>query len=225
MQRHVRFPRTDVFPGRVAGPLILSVLLGAHGAGGEPPTPAKDEGAEVAALVAEALAKNPDLIAVRQEAAAASARIRPAGALPDPMLTVSYENDGAKPSLGTEQMTRLQFMAQQALPFPGKLGLAERVAKAEAARAATRSGRIALSIEATVRRSYASLLEAREDLRLVDEQLQTWRDIADVIRARYTAGMGTQQDLLRAQSEQTTRAPSDLATRGSRRTTPCQSAR
>jgi len=203
MKRQVRSPRTAVFPGRIAGPLILSVFLAAHGAVGERPVPAKDEGAEVAALVAEALAKNPDLIAVRQEAAAASARVRPAGALPDPMLAVSYENDGAKPSLGTEQMTRLQFMAQQALPFPGKLRLASEVAKKDAARIGTRPERVSLTIEASVRRAYADLLKARENLRLVDEQLQTWRDIADVIRARYTAGMGTQQDLLRAQSEQT----------------------
>jgi outer membrane protein TolC len=94
-------------------------------------------------------------------------------------------------------------MAQQAVPFPGKLGLAEKVAEADAARAGTKPERIALSIEASVRRSYADLLEAREDLRLVDEQLRTWRDIEEVIRARYAAGMGTQQDILRAQSEQT----------------------
>jgi cobalt-zinc-cadmium efflux system outer membrane protein len=158
---------------------------------------------EVEALVAEALANNPELAAARQEAAAAAARVKPAGALPDPMLSVSYENDGAKPSLGTEPMTRLSFMAQQALPFPGKLGLAERVAKADAARLATRPERVALALEGAVRRSYADLLEAREEIRLVEEQLETWRDIEAVIRARYAAGMGTQQDILRAQSERT----------------------
>ncbi len=203
MLRHVRSQRTVVLPGAAAGPLLICFLLAAPAAAEGPPDPAKAGGAEVAALVAEALSKNPDLLAARQEAAAASARVRPAGALPDPMLTISYENDGAKPSLGTEPMTRLEFLAQQAFPFPGKLGLAERVAEADAARAATKPERIALSIEASVRRSYANLLEAREDLRLVDEQLRTWRDIEGVIRARYAAGMGTQQDILRAQSEQT----------------------
>jgi outer membrane protein TolC len=158
---------------------------------------------EADALVAEALAKNPDLVAARQEAAAARARVSPAGALPDPMVTVNYENDGVSPSLGVEAMTRLQFMAQQAIPFPGKLGLQERVAKADAERAATRPERVALTLEAAVRRGYATLLEAREDLRLVDEQIETWREIEEVIRARYSAGMGTQQDVLRAQSEHT----------------------
>jgi outer membrane protein TolC len=158
---------------------------------------------EAEALVAEALAKNPDLVAARQEAAAARARVSPAGALPDPMVTVNYENDGVSPSLGVESMTRLQFMAQQAIPFPGKLGLQERVAKADAERSATRPDRVALALKAAVRRWYASLLEARENLRLVDEQIETWRGIEEIIRARYSAGMGTQQDVLRAQSERT----------------------
>ena len=160
-------------------------------------------GGEADALVAEALAKNPDLAAARGEAAAARARVSPAGALPDPMVTVSYENDGVSPSLGVEPMTRLSFMAQQAFPFPGKLGLQERVAKADADRSATRPERVALTLEAAVRRGYATLLEARENLRLVDEQTETWREIEEVIRARYSAGMGTQQDVLRAQSERT----------------------
>lgn len=158
---------------------------------------------EVEALVAEALEKNPDLAAAKQEAAAARARVSPAGALPDPMLSVTYENDGTSLSLGVEQMTRLSFMAEQALPFPGKLSLAERVAKLDAERAATRPERVALTLEAAVRRAYADLLEARENLRLVDEQITTWRDIEESIRARYSAGLGTQQDVLRAQSEQT----------------------
>jgi len=159
--------------------------------------------AEADALVAEALANNPDLAAAKGEASAARARVSPAGALPDPLLTVNYENDGASPSLGVEPMTRLQFMAVQAFPFPGKLGLQERVAQADADRFATRPGRVALTLEAAVRRGHASLLEARENLRLVDEQIETWREIEEVVRARYSAGMGTQQDVLRAQSERT----------------------
>jgi outer membrane protein TolC len=159
--------------------------------------------AEVEALVAEALEKNPDLAVVRQEAAAARARVSPAGALPDPMFSVTYENDGVSPSLGVEPMTRLSFMAQQAFPFPGKLALAGKVASADAGRGATRPERVALTLEGAVRRAYADLLEAREDLKLVDEQIATWRDIEEDIRVRYSAGLGTQQDVLRAQGERT----------------------
>jgi len=189
-----------------AGALFLS-CLGSAGARAvelvEGAVPSAAASAEVDALVAEALARNPDLAAAKQEAAAARARVSPAGALPDPMLNVTYENDGPSFSLGVEPMTRLSFMAQQAFPFPGKLALAEKVAGLDAGRDGTRPERVALTLEAAVRRTYADLLEAREDLKLVDEQLATWRDIEENIRARYSAGMGTQQDVVRAQGERT----------------------
>ena len=185
-------------PSAVAVGIALGWLISGRALRAETST-----ASEVDALVAEALAKNPDLAAARQEAAAARARVSPAGTLPDPMVIVNYENDGVSPSLGVEPQSRLQFMAQQAIPFPGKLGLQERVAKADAERFATRPERVVLALEAAVRRGYAFLLESRENLRLVDEQTETWRQIEEVVRARYSAGMGTQQDVLRAQSERT----------------------
>ena len=78
--------------------------------------------AEADALVAEALARNPELAAARAEASALAARAPAAGVLSDPMLSVGYENDGSAISLGTEPMSRLIFVVQQAFPFPGKLG-------------------------------------------------------------------------------------------------------
>jgi len=196
-----RAPRARIHIRRIAGPMALMFAFAASVAPASEPL--RPDDAEIAALVAEALEKNPEIAAARGEAAAATSRVGPAGALPDPMITIGYENDGVAPSLGTEPMTRLAFVAQQAIPFPGKLGLAREVAKADAARAGTRPERVALSVAAGVRRAYADLLEAREEIRLVDEQIETWRDIEAVIRARYAAGMGTQQDILRAQSERT----------------------
>jgi len=195
------------------GALLLSCLGSGSARGGEaagppPSTPpsattsvSASEEADV--LVAEALANNPELAAARQEAAAARARVSPAGALPDPMLSLAYVNDGTSISIGTQPMSRLELVAQQAFPFPGKLGLQERVARADADRSATGPERVALALEADVRRGYATLLQTREDLRLVDEQIEAWREIEEVIRVRYSAGLGSQQDVLRAQSEKT----------------------
>ncbi len=186
----------------LGAPLILWVL-GASPLLAEEPPLSPGHGGEVEALIKEALEKNPDLAEAREEAEAARQRIRPAGALPDPTLSISYQNDGSAPSLGTQEMTFLQFMAQQTLPFPGKLRLASEVAKADASRVDTRTDRVRLTIEASVRRAYADLLAARENLQLVAEQRLTFRDMEAVTRARYTAGMGTEQDVLRAQSEET----------------------
>lgn len=179
--------------------LLFIPAFNAHGV--EPPPPF--DRAELERLVEEALGANPELRSARAAATAAEARVQPAGALPDPMVSVNYENDGASPSLGTMEMTRLQFMAQQAIPFPGKLRLAREVANKDAERAGTVQQRAALTIAASVRRAYADLLEAREGLRLVDEQVQTWDRIEELTRDRYAAGLASQQDVLRAQGERT----------------------
>jgi outer membrane protein, heavy metal efflux system len=178
---------------------LFAVPYQARGAELPPPL----DRAEVERLVEEALGANPEIRSARATAAAIEERIRPAGALPDPMVSVTYENDGVGFSLGEEPMTRLSFMAQQAIPFPGKLRLAREVARKDAERAGTVPRRAALTIAASVRRAYADLLEAREGLRLVDEQAETWKGIEDVTRVRYAAGLASQQDVLRAQSERT----------------------
>ena len=157
----------------------------------------------VEALVAEALEKSPALAAARAEVAAARERVAPAGTLPDPMLSLGYENDGASFSLGEEPMTRLSLMAEQQIPWPGKLRAAAKLAGADVAVVEARLARIRLSVEAAVRRAAARLLEARELEAVTREQGTTWERIEAVARNRYAAGMGTQQDVLRAQAERT----------------------
>ncbi len=158
---------------------------------------------ELERLIAEAVSRNGDVLEARELAEAARQRVRPTSALPDPMLSLGYENDGPQPSLGTQEMTRLQFMAQQAFPFPGKQALAGRIAATEADEATTRTARARLAVEAAVRRAYADILLSRVNLGVVEEQIDTWKDIEEVTRSRYSAGMGSQQDVLRAQSENT----------------------
>ena len=179
---------------------LIAVLLTAFPArGSDPSVPAPT----VDALVAEALEKSLALAAARASVAAARERVSPAGTPPDPMLRVSYENDGASFSLGEEPMSRLSFMAEQPIPWPGKLDLAAKVAGADAAVAEAATARLRLGIEAAVRRAVARLLEAREARELSREQGETWERIESVARSRYAAGMGTQQDVLRAQAERT----------------------
>ena len=144
-------------------PGVLAAGLVALPAGADHPAPATPGIPEsVEALVAEALEKSPALAAARAEVSAARERVAPAGALPDPMLSLSYENDGASISLGVEPMTRLSLMAEQPIPWPGKLGARAKLAAADAEVVEARLARIRLSVEAAVRRAAARLLEARE---------------------------------------------------------------
>ncbi|MGE0453306.1 MAG: TolC family protein [Vicinamibacteria bacterium] len=171
----------------------------AHGA---PASPAQED-PQLAALIEEALARSPELQAAQAAADAALERPAQAQALPDPMLSLGYTNDGWGISLGDEPMTRLELMARQSLPWPGKRDLRGRVAQSEALAVDAGVARARLSLEASVRRAYAELLLARQLLSLVAEQSEALREIERVARARYGVGQGAQQDVLRAQTEVT----------------------
>ncbi|HLA75946.1 MAG TPA: TolC family protein [Vicinamibacteria bacterium] len=155
------------------------------------------------ALVADALARNPDLLAAREALAASRQRVPQAGALPDPMLSVGYTNDGWSPSLGGQEMTTLAFMASQDLPFPGKRRLQSDIASREAGQVEQQLERTRLRLVAEVKRAYHGLLLARDLLALTQEQRQVWGEIEGVVRARYAVGQGAQQDVLRVQVELT----------------------
>ncbi len=199
-----------MFPNRppllvAATSAVLSTVLLAlpAGAAGASPPAGADSAAPVEALVAEALEKSPALAAARSEVVAARERVAPVGTLPDPMLSVGYENDGTSFSLGKEPMTRLSLMAEQRVPWPGKLRAASKLAGADVDVVEARLARIRLSVEAAVRRAAARLLEARELEAVTRDQGKTWERIEAVARSRYAAGLGTQQDVLRAQAERT----------------------
>jgi hypothetical protein len=153
------------------------------------------------ALVAEALAQNPDVRALQEVLEAARARPEQAKALPDPMVSVLYVNDGWSPSLGERDMTTLGVMGSQALPWPGKRGLRESIAAQDAAFPAERLERQRLAVAAGVRRAFWGLVLAQESLGLLGEQEGVWKEAEAVARARYAVGQGAQQDVLRAQVE------------------------
>jgi cobalt-zinc-cadmium efflux system outer membrane protein len=202
--------------------VILSGGLLASGAAAVSPSrpdesrtapPAPDEGSTpeptllsadpiLAALVVEAMASNPAIASARGSADAAGTRPPQVSALPDPVASISLLNSGRPwPSSGSERLVEATVV--QPFPFPGKLALAGKIAGLEARRQDAWVARVRLSVTAAVRRAYARLLVARENLRVVDEQRWNWIAIEEVTRARYKAGMGALLDLLRAQTEVT----------------------
>jgi cobalt-zinc-cadmium efflux system outer membrane protein len=155
------------------------------------------------ALVAEALARNPDVAAAEAAIKAAQTRPSQVSALPDPMVSITYTNDGWAPTLGSMPMTTLAVMASQVLPSRGKRQQRADVAASEARQIEPQLARARLGIEAGVSRAYYGLLLARELARLTSEQRELWRQIEVVTRERYAVGQGAQQDVLRVQVEVT----------------------
>ena len=101
-----------------------------------PPTPASaGPVVTLPALVAELEQNNPELQAGRREIDVRLARVAPAGAPPEPTITVGYMGGLASapffPSGSTPNAFR-QFSVTQEIPFPGKLALRSRVAATEA---------------------------------------------------------------------------------------------
>jgi cobalt-zinc-cadmium efflux system outer membrane protein len=155
------------------------------------------------ALIDEALAHNPELLASRQLELAAQARPVQAAARPGPTVGVFYQNDGVGPSLGREPMTMLGVSGGQDIPYPGKLGLRRQVAHAEAGVAGLDVERTRLSLVGSVKRAYYGLLLARGLAALALEQRNVWQEVQETARVRYASAVGSQQDMLRAQVEAT----------------------
>ncbi len=154
------------------------------------------------ALVAEALAKTPEMASARAAVEAAQRRITPAATLPDPFLSSTYQNDGRSLSLGRAEGSFLGLMASQTIPWPGKLSLAGKVAES-AAREIERGtvGRASLTIESRLRNAWYDLALAQTVDRILDDRKTAAAQIEASVRDRYAAGLAVQQDVLRAQIE------------------------
>lgn len=154
------------------------------------------------ALVGEALANTPETASARATVEAARRRIVPAGTLPDPFLSTTYQNDGRSISLGKEEGSFLGLMASQPIPWPGKLSLASKVAESEAREVESGVvGRTNLTIEARVRNAWYDIVLARAIDRILDDRRESATQIEASVRERYAAGLAVQQDVLRAQVE------------------------
>lgn len=180
--------------------VLASALAGALQAA---PISAPAEDQTLAALVAEALARNPDLRAAEQALRAARERPAQAAALADPMLGMTYTNEGWSPTLGAMPDSNLALMLTQDLPYPGKRRLRGEISARAADEIEQQVERVRLGVAASVRRAYYGLQQARAIAELTGEQADVWRQIEGVARARYSVGQGNQQDVLRTQVELT----------------------
>jgi cobalt-zinc-cadmium efflux system outer membrane protein len=160
------------------------------------------ENLELQPLIDEALKKSPEVIAAEARADAARFRIPQAKSLPDPMFMVGYQNEGFnRYTYGDTLMSSWMFSASQMFPFPGKLGLKEEIAAKDAENSGDLHMSTRLRIAARVKELYYDLLLAYKDLDLIGEKMALLSQIEDAALARYSAGEGSQQEVLMAQAE------------------------
>ena len=160
---------------------------GAHASHGAAPDPVLDR------LIEESLAARPELRQAQEVVRAERERVPQAGALPDPTLSLGIQNDGfGEIMVGKMETSYYQVMLSQPLPWPGKLGLREDVARFGARQAEANVARARLTTEADVRRAYLDLVLVRERLTLLDRLESIWQKSSGIAKSRYEAGDGAQ---------------------------------
>ncbi|MCX7139933.1 MAG: TolC family protein, partial [Proteobacteria bacterium] len=185
----------------IAAAVLGATLATASGALAQG-APAAVAAPALSALVAEALQHNPELRGAAKETEAAGQRIRPAGALEDPMVEAGLLNVPIQPlRLNREDMTMKMLGVSQKLPYPGKRALREQVAAKEAET-------IGYGLRETTNRVVRDVRVAYYDLALVEEtvrQLQTNRLVLQqflkIAEGRYAVGQATQVEVLKAQTQ------------------------
>jgi len=161
---------------------------------------------------------NPKIGAAQALVRAAQARVPGAKRPPDPQLQLGFMNYSLPglspmPPLG---MTQLQLM--QMVPLGGKLGLAGRVAGAQADATGERAKDVAWDLRARTAMAFYDLYATDRQLDVARETLRLLQDIARTVESMYRVGEGRQADVLRAQVEITKMAEDTLRMQAMRRT-------
>ena len=190
----------DRAAGRTLGRALaigsLTLLIGVSAAQAQAPAPASNgpaPGATVDELLSLVRKFNPALAAAALDREAAVAKIGPAGALEDPM--VSYTRDqGFRQSL---------YTVSQSFPLWGKRDLRTGVATATADAARGREGSVARDIEERLKVTFAQYYEASQAIDVTRDIRTLLRSVAETARSRYGQGLASQSDAIRADLAQT----------------------
>jgi cobalt-zinc-cadmium efflux system outer membrane protein len=183
----------------------LAALLAAPAWAAGQPLPL---GADFASLLAHARQHNPELAAMQHEAQAATQRVEPAGALPDPVLRVelmnvnNYGNDAGF-NLLPSKVGETKYTLMQMLPAPGKRALRREAAAADARQAEARVAATWAEQVMKLRTGFAQYYLAARNERITTELLDLVTRLEQVAQSRYAGGLAPQQDAIRAQLEQT----------------------
>lgn len=154
------------------------------------------------AAVEQALQDNPGLAQIKARAEAMAAIPSQTGTLPDPIISFNALNLPVNSfSLAQENMTQMQGGISQAIPFPGKLALAEQAATFDAAAAAHDVIEARWRLLRDVKKIWWSLFYLDRALEIIRGNQDLLHQFVDIAQTKYQVGEGLQQDVLLAQLE------------------------
>ena len=178
-------------------------------------------GTDVDSLLNYARSRNPDYAAMRFEADAATERIVPAGALPDPKFRTELRDitrmGEQNPALLPAQVGSTRYLLMQDVPWLGKRDLKREIAELDARGAEGRANGTWAELAARIKTAYSQLQYVYRNEQLTREILDLMVRLEKIAQVRYAGGLAAQQDVIRAQVEQTSMKNELVALQNERR--------
>jgi outer membrane protein TolC len=186
----------------LAGATAVALLAALNAARAEQPaaqdiSPSLPTALGVQAFTAAVLARNASLEAMQQAVIAAIARIKPAGALDDPMLSVST----APRTFGSAMGVSGDVEVSQSLPWWGTLDVRTEVARAEAEAAGFDFDALRLRLAALARGAFSDWVFVHHALDINTANQSVLADLRSIATVRYSTGQAPQGDILEADVE------------------------
>ena len=164
-------------------------------------------GRTVDSLLDYARNNNPEYASMRFEADAATERITPAGALPDPKFRIELMDitkmGEQSPTLDPSRVGSTKYTVLQELPWYGKRDLKRGIAEMQAEAAQGQLRGAWAEIAAQLKTAHAQLYLLNRNEQLTREILDLMARLEKDAQSRYASGLATQQDVIRSQIEQT----------------------
>lgn len=177
----------------LAPPLVF--LLAATAVASEAPL-------TLAEAVKHALDRNPEVQRLQHRLRATDAKAKQAPYLEDPQIALQLGGVPLSNPTSFNQADTNSIGIRQMIPFFGKLGLKEKIAQREVNIVEQELRAKEREIISMVKMAYADLFMAERSIEILREQLEILRVVIGATEARYRVGRVPQQDVFKAQLEQ-----------------------
>jgi outer membrane protein TolC len=154
------------------------------------------------ALIAEALSKNPDVLAAKSKWEVLRERPPQAGSLDDPMLGLGIVNLPTDTfNFRNEDMTMKEISVTQKVPYPGKRGLRSEVAQKEAEAAYNEYEETKNRITRDVKVAFYELFYVNKAIEVTEKNREVLKLLNQIAETKYSVGEGVHTDVFKAQVE------------------------
>ena len=154
------------------------------------------------ALVKSALERNPKIKSLEDAARASHLRVRPSGALPDPVVGLGIKNMGlTRWTVGEEVMSEVGVSVSQMIPFPGKLSLKSQIASTQALQTEENLRAAKLTLVREMKDLYSKLYYFQRSVGLLLQKREVLEKALKLAEVKYSVGLGAQPDIFKAQVE------------------------